>query len=110
MGASYARALFVSADRFSADQAQKMGLVHQVYEDATQLQDGTHRLIEKILQCGPQALSVAKKMVLDLTWPERRAQLSDCLESVAQILAEIRVSKEGQEGVRAFLEKRKPLW
>jgi len=55
-------------------------------------------------------MSVAKRLVLDLSWPEARARVGDPLEHVARQLAEIRVTPEGQEGVRAFLEKRKPNW
>jgi enoyl-CoA hydratase/carnithine racemase len=55
-------------------------------------------------------MAVAKKLVLDLTWPDRREQTGDCIEYVSKTLAELRVSPEGQEGLKAFLEKRKPGW
>jgi methylglutaconyl-CoA hydratase len=55
-------------------------------------------------------MAVAKKLVLDLSWPERRKSLPDALAYVAKALADVRVSTEGQEGVRAFLEKRKPAF
>jgi methylglutaconyl-CoA hydratase len=78
--------------------------------DPNELSAFLERVLENILQCGPNAMAVAKRLVLDLSWPERRSQLSHCLEYVAKTLSDLRISKEGQEGVRAFLEKRKPTW
>ncbi len=110
IGASHARGLFMSADRFGADRAREIGLVHEVVPDPASLAPALERILGNVLQCGPNAMAVAKKLVLDLTWPERRAEMDDCLHSVAKTLSEVRVSPEGQEGVKAFLEKRKPAW
>lgn len=110
IGASQARRLFVSADRFQAKLACEIGLVHEVVDDAASLDPALERILNNILQCGPNAIAIAKRLVLDLSWPERRSRLSDAYEYVAKTLAELRVSVEGQEGVRAFLEKRKPNW
>jgi methylglutaconyl-CoA hydratase len=65
---------------------------------------------KNLLECAPTALSVAKRLVLDLTWPERRARMPDCIEYVSKTLAELRVGPEAQEGISAFLSKRKPGW
>lgn len=110
IGASFARGLFMSAERFQAEKALAIGLVHQVVPDSDSLNDALERVLENILQCGPNAMAVAKRLVLDLSVPERRSQLPDCLEYVAKTLADLRISQEGQEGVRAFLEKRNPSW
>jgi methylglutaconyl-CoA hydratase len=110
IGATHSRALFVSAERFSARRALEIGLIHEMVSDAIALESARGRLLGNMLQCGPQAMSVAKKLVLDLTWPERREKQTDCLEYVSRTLAELRVSPEGQEGLKAFLEKRKPGW
>jgi len=110
IGASHARGLFMSAERILAPRALEIGLVHEVVADAAALQAAVMKTLENVLACGPNAMAVAKKLVLDLSWPERRAALGDPLESVAKTLADLRVSEEGQEGVRAFLEKRKPKW
>ncbi len=107
IGASQARRFFMSAERFSADQAKAIGLIHEVVPD---LSLRLNQLLENILQCSPNAMSVAKRLILDLSWPERRSQFPDCLEYVSKTLADLRVSPEGQEGVLAFLEKRKPKW
>jgi methylglutaconyl-CoA hydratase len=110
IGASHARGLFVSAERFRADRAREIGLVHEVVQDQAALGESIEKMLGNMLQCGPKAMALAKKLVLDLSWPERRSSLRDPLAYVAQALAEVRVSPEGQEGVRAFLEKRKPAW
>jgi methylglutaconyl-CoA hydratase len=110
IGASHARGLFVSAERFHAQRAYEVGLVHEVVADEKALDAAVERLLGNILQCGPNAMSVAKRLVLDLSWPERRSQFGDYLEYVSKTLADLRISPEGQEGLRAFLEKRKPNW
>lgn len=110
IGASHARKYFLSAERFLAPEAQRIGLTHEVVDTAEQLKARGDELVSNLLQCGPNALKTAKKLVLDLSWPERREEMTNCLDHVAEVLAELRVTPEGQEGVRAFLEKRKPKW
>jgi methylglutaconyl-CoA hydratase len=110
IGASRARALFVSAERFKAEKAREAGLVHEVFENRTALDAHLATLLGNLLECGPKAMAVAKQLVLDLTWPEKRERIPDCIEHVSRTLAELRVGPEAQEGVTAFLEKRKPGW
>jgi len=113
IGASHARGLFMSAERFDARKAQSIGLVHEVVDDPATLGAAVERVLANVLQCGPNAMATAKKLVLELSWPEKRAAHASqggSLEFVAKMLADLRVSDEGQEGVKAFLEKRKPAW
>jgi methylglutaconyl-CoA hydratase len=110
IGATHARHLFTSAERFPAKKALDIGLIHEVLPNDTELDARLEILIKNMLECGPNAMAAAKRLVLDLSWPERRSQQPDCLKYVAKMLAELRISPEGQEGVRAFLEKRKPTW
>jgi methylglutaconyl-CoA hydratase len=110
IGASRARALFISAERFKAEKAKEAGLVHEVFGSRAELDAHLKTLLGNLLECGPTAMAVAKQLVLDLTWPEKRARIPDCIEHVARTLAELRVRPEAQEGVTAFLEKRKPRW
>lgn len=110
IGSSHARGLFVSAERFNAKRALEIGLIHEVVENKASLESATERLVKNILNCGPQAMSAAKNLVLNLSIPERRSNLTDYLEYSSKALAELRVSPEGQEGIRAFLEKRSPSW
>lgn len=110
IGASHARALFMSAERFSASKAKEIGLVHEVVETSAELEAALERVIGNMLQCGPRAMASAKKLVLDLSWSDGHGEIGDCLDYVARMLAELRISPEGQEGLKAFLEKRKPSW
>lgn len=110
IGPSHARGLFMSAERFQAPKAKEIGLVHEVVADPAALPAAVEKVLGNILQCGPNAMKVAKQLVLDLTWPEKRAQLNNPLDYVARLLSDLRISAEGQDGVRAFLEKRKPSW
>ena len=110
IGASQARALFVSAERFKADKAKAVGLVHEVFDSRADLDAYLGNLTKNLLECGPKAMTVAKRLVLDLTWPEKRSRMSDPIAYVAQTLAELRVGPEAQEGISAFLQKRKPSW
>jgi methylglutaconyl-CoA hydratase len=110
IGASQARSLFVSAKRFDAVRAQEIGLVHEVVETEAELEAQGMELALSMMSCGPLAMKTAKEMVHRLCWPEERAAIPDTIEYVAKILAELRVKPEAQEGVSAFLEKRRPSW
>jgi methylglutaconyl-CoA hydratase len=106
IGPGHARAMFTTAERFDAHKAYDIGLIHQVAASRAELQELTSRKVEEIKECGPNALRIAKKIIFDLLQPDDRKQL----KLVAEILADVRVSEEGQEGLKAFLEKRKPEW
>ena len=102
IGASHARALFLTGERFSAQRAQHIGLVHEVVPEA-QLDSAIDRILGEILSAGPNAVSAAKllvRRVLDATYEETRGLTS-------QAIAKQRIGPEGQEGLRAFLERRK---
>ena len=110
IGASNARALFLTGERILAPRAREIGLIHDVVGTPQEIGAAVEKILENVLQCGPNAMAHAKKLVLNLSWPEKRDALGDPYEYVAKMLAELRVSTEGQEGVKAFLEKRKPSW
>ena len=110
IGASHARGLFISAERFQATKAREVGLIHEVVPDVAALDSALERMLVNMLQCGPNAMRVAKRLVLDLSWPERRALHTDVLGYASKTLADLRITPEAQEGIRAFLEKRKPSW
>ena len=97
IGASAARRYFVTGERFDAATAQRIGLVHEVAAD---LDAAVEALVGELRSAGPEAARHAKKLVLerpDGLGTERR-------------IAQRRTSDEGQEGLRAFLEKRPPTW
>lgn len=103
IGASAARALFLTGERFGAARAERIGLVHRVVP-AAELDEAVERTIVEFRSAGPYAASAAKllvRRVLDATYEQSRAITS-------RAIADLRISPEGQEGLRAFLERRKP--
>lgn len=103
IGYGHARALFMTGERFDAETALRIGLVHRVVP-AEQLDEAIQQAIANLMQNGPQAMASAK-MLLHATQTLPVDELRSL--TIAQI-AELRISPEGQEGIRAFLEKRKP--
>jgi len=93
-----ARRYFLTGERFGAAEALRIGLVDEVAQD---LEEGVERIVGEILESGPQATRAAKRLVR-----EHPAEG----ERLARIAAELRASPEGQDGLRAFLEKRPPGW
>ncbi len=104
IGARASRRYFQSAERFDAQRAYDIGLVHEVCKP-DELDDKVSEVVNAMLQCGPYAQSQAKKLVQDLAGED--AQL---IGSMSDRLAAIRTGAEAQEGFSAFLEKRKPEW
>jgi methylglutaconyl-CoA hydratase len=105
IGPAHATALFVTGLRFDALRALEIGLVEAVEEPAD-LDARVDSLIAAILAGGRQAVNAAKRLVRDV---EGRA-LDDVTELTVERIARARVGSEGQEGMRAFLEKREPNW
>jgi methylglutaconyl-CoA hydratase len=97
IGPSAARRYFVTGERFDAQTALRMGLVHEV---ADPLDEAVDAIVKEILAAGPDATRAAKRLVLERP---------DGLATERRI-AERRTSPEGQEGLHAFLEKRDPSW
>jgi methylglutaconyl-CoA hydratase len=105
VGRSAARELFLTGARFSAARAREIGLVHAVVEfDA--LEDEVRRVVDGVLACGPEAVAAAKALIGRVA----DGPSSEAAGLAAETLADARVSPEGQEGLRAFLEKRRAAW
>lgn len=107
VGPRTARALFATAKVFDAAYAEKIGLVTETVADVMALRAAAHRIAIDILACAPGAVEGSKRLVDDVTG---RAINRDLMELTAHRIAAARVAEEGQEGVRAFLERRKPQW
>jgi methylglutaconyl-CoA hydratase len=97
IGPGAARRYFVTGERFSATEALRIGLIHDVTDD---LHGAVERVVRELLTAGPLAARAAKELA--------RAPLS--ADETARTIAAHRTSPEGQEGLRAFLEKRPPAW
>ena len=106
MGARAGHRYFLTGERFDAAEALRIGFVHQVVA-AEQLDDAVDSLLKALLVAGPDAVRSCKKLVLDVAEREINAQL---IASTVEVIADIRASEEGKEGVQAFLSKRKPSW
>lgn len=107
VGPRIARALFATAQVFDAAHAEKIGLVTRTVADGAALRAAAHDIAVGMIACAPGAVEASKKLVDDVAG---RVIDRDLLELTAHRIAGARVGDEGQEGVRAFLERRKPRW
>lgn len=106
MGEREARRYFLTAEGFDAAEAQRIGLLHQVVPPE-QLDDAVTTMTGHLLKGGPAALAVTKDLIATVS----RGPLDNrMLAETAQYIAKIRTTDEGREGIRSFLEKRRPAW
>jgi methylglutaconyl-CoA hydratase len=105
IGLSAARALCLGGVRFSAARAREIGLVHEIVS-AAELDDAVSRHAAAFLEAAPTAIAATKRLLRDVAG--RRPE--DVLGLAVDAIAAQRSSPEGQEGMRAFLEKRRPKW
>lgn len=105
IGLAAARELFLTGMRFDATRAREIGLVHVVAPDAD-LDARVGAYVEEVLTAAPEAVAAAKLLLREIAG---RAP-SDVLDLTARTIAARRASAEGQEGLRAFLQKRTPAW
>ena len=108
IGEGNARRYFLSGERFDAQQAQHIGLVQQT-ETAGHLADAVEDIISALLKGGPDAVTRCKQLAFAVAGHNAEKQRATD-EFTAALIARLRVSSEGQEGLTAFLEKRKPDW
>lgn len=107
VGERFVRRYTLSAERFSAAEAYRIGLVHEVVPDETELDQALIEIVDSLLKNGPQAMAECKSLLRDLS---ARPIDDDIIEEAAQRMARVRSSAEGREGLTAFIEKRKPNW
>lgn len=108
IGEAQARRYFLTAERFSAHTAQAIGLVHEV-TSAARLDEAVQRQLALLLEAGPQAVKHSKRLVFQVAGHDA-AGPGQTDQDRARLIARLRVSEEGQEGLTAFLEKRPPAW
>ena len=107
IGTSWARAMIISGEIFSADRACQMGLVHSVASGQEELDLRTQEVVKTLLTAGIQAVREAKVLLQNIQMCESSEQITDY---TCNTIARIRVSDEAQEGMSALLEKRPPSW
>ena len=105
IGESAARELFLTGERFDAEHAREIGLVRRVVPEA-ELNAAVEGRVAELLKAGPRAQAEAKALIHEVAW--RRPEVVQ--RYTVERIADLRVSPEGQEGLRAFLERRKPDW
>jgi methylglutaconyl-CoA hydratase len=105
IGVSAARELFLTGERFGADRALSIGLVHRVVPEG-ELDSVVDERVAQLLQAAPGALAAAKALVRDVAG----LGPAEVRKTTAERIAARRTSEEGREGLNAFTEKRKPGW
>jgi methylglutaconyl-CoA hydratase len=105
IGPGHGRALFITGERFGADRAERIGLVHTVVPES-ELDHEVGRVVDELLTAAPDGITIAKHLVEDVVYKVPR----DVMMHTAETIASKRTDPEGQEGLTAFLEKRTPAW
>jgi methylglutaconyl-CoA hydratase len=105
IGRSAARELFLTGARFSAERAREIGLVHSVVR-GDEMETAVNAYVQEVLTAGPEAIASAKALISKV-W---NCPNGEATGLTAHAIATRRVSAEGQEGLKAFLSKRKPSW
>lgn len=105
VGRSAARELFLTGARFPAARAREIGLIHAVVP-MSDLDTAIERYVQELLTAGPEAIAAAKALIPEV-WGR---PVDDAMSMTAAAIAARRVSREGQEGLRAFLQKRAASW
>lgn len=106
IGESHARALFLTGERFGAERAREIGLVHEVVPDEAGLDTRVAALLDELRAAGPTATRAAKALLREL----RTLSPAEALAHTVRHIARQRTSAEGQEGLTAFVKKRRPRW
>ena len=97
---------FLTGERFDADEARRIGMVHEVCAP-NQIDGRVHSLANSLLVGGPKAQQAAKQLIRSLA---HRAVDDAVIEETAQCIADLRATPEAKDGIAAFLEKRQPRW
>lgn len=106
IGQSHARALFLTGERFDAERALRIGLVHRLVDDADALDAAVDDTIKQLRGSGPEAVRECKKLIAHVAAHD----LVDAVPYTIDAIATRRVSEEGQQGMKAFLGKEKAPW
>lgn len=106
IGPRHGRRLMQSGERFSADMALRIGLVHERVP-ADQLEARGEEIVQELLKCGPRAQRIAKELVFEVAG---RKIDDGVIDYTARRIATVRATDEAREGVQAFLDKRTPKW
>ncbi len=107
IGERAARRYFLTAERFEAAEAWRLGLVHEICPGEAEMDEKIGEIVDALLACGPVAQREAKALIRAVAG---RPVASELIQDTAERIAKLRASPEGREGITAFLEKRRPAW
>ena len=107
IGERYARRYMLTAERFSAAEAYRIGLIHEMVADEGALDEAVGMIVDTLLKNGPEALKACKDLIRAVA---NRPITTEVVEDTAARIAAIRTTPEAQEGMAAFLQRRKPNW
>lgn len=107
IGERHARRYMLTAERFSAAEAYRLGLVHEMVPDEAALDQALGAIVDSLLGNGPGALTECKDLIHSIG---HRAMDASLIAETARRIARVRASEEGRHGVAAFLEGRQPGW
>lgn len=105
IGPSAARELFLTGERFPAEHARRIGLVHHLVSGEATLEEAVQERVAALLQAAPGAQADAKDLIREVALPR-----ADFRSLTSELIARRRASDEGREGMSSFLEKRPPFW
>lgn len=105
IGESAARRYFLTGELFDAHRASTLGLVHDVVRES-ELDATVVRITDALLKNGPKAVRTARQLIREVTRMDREESRKHTIATIARV----RTSAEGQDGLSAFLDKRKPGW
>ena len=107
IGERYSRRYMLTAERFSAAEAYRIGLLHELVPGEEQLDDAIAEILDSLLANGPRAQAECKALIRIVAGQPID---EETIEETAQRITSVRASPEGREGLAAFLEKRQPNW
>ncbi len=107
IGERYARRYMLTAERFSAAEAYRIGLIHEMVADEAALDEAVGMIVDGLLKNGPAALRACKDLIRAVAG---RPITAEVVADTAARIAAIRTTEEAQEGMAAFLQRRKPNW
>lgn len=106
IGITQARRLALTGERIDGAEAQALGIAHYVADDKAAMEERLASVLKKVKRCAPGANAMTKKLILQVGVVEHE----ELLDGAASMFTDCLTTQEGQEGTKAFLEKRKPYW